>query len=149
MLLDLINQVLTAQGIPPQTLAATTQGASVALDNCEFSTGMIVDAGAITVANVTSLVVQLEEWSGLTNGSGNGGTTWAAIPGMVVTVTATTTAANLHQVVRGLRTQQFVRANAATLAATTTTGAFPVGVEIIAQKKYVNQGGGYDNYPST
>lgn len=151
-LIDLVNQVQTVQALAPQVLAATTQGSSTDMSDCEYSTGAIVDVGAITVANVTSLVVQIEEWSGVTNGTGNGGTTWAAIPGMVVTVTATTAGANTHQVVRGQRTQQFVRANAVTLAATTTTGAFPCSVEVIAQRKYVYPSGdnaGNDNYPSS
>jgi ABC-type maltose transport system permease subunit len=69
---------------------------------------------------------------------------------MAATITATTTATNLHQVVRGLRTQQFVRANANTLAATTTTGAFPVSAVLVSQRKYVTQGAsGTDRFPSS
>jgi hypothetical protein len=145
MLVDLVNEVLCAQALPPQILTATAQGSAIDMSDCLAGTGAIIDVGAITAANVTSLVVQIEECA-TTNG------TFTAIPGMVATITATTTPGNLHQVVRGLRTQQFARANAATFAATTTTGAFPVNVEIVAQKKYVGiagQLGGFDNYPGT
>jgi len=145
LLIDLVNQVASYQAIPPQLLAASTQGSALDMSNQEIATGMIVDIGAITVANVTSLQVQAEECA-TTNG------TWTVIPNMVVTVTATTTAANTHQVVRGLRTYRYARANCVTLAATTTTGAFPINVEIIAQNKFVNPSGdfgGYSNYPSS
>ncbi len=136
---------MSAQAITPQILAASTQGASIALDDCEFSTGAIIEANVPTTANVTSLVVQIEE-------STDGSSGWAAISGMVATVTATTAAANLHQVVRGQRTYKYVRANAITLAATTTTGAFPCSVTVLAQRKYIapaGQFGGVDRYPSS
>ncbi len=136
---------MTAQALAPQVLAASTQGASIALDDCEFSTGAIIDLGTVTAANVTSLVVQIEE-------STDGSSGWAAISGMVATVTATTAATNLHQVVRGQRQYKYVRANAITLAATTTTGAFPCSVVVIAQRKYMAPAGyqgGVDRYPSS
>ena len=150
MLLDLVNECLVANGLN-QTLTATTQGASADFSDGIDSTNMIVNVGGMTTANVTSFVVQCEEWSGVTNGTGNGGTTWAAIPGMVVTVTATTAASNILQLARGLRTQQYVRANANTLAVTTTTAAFTgVCVNIISQKKFIKQtDSGVDRYPST
>ena len=148
VLIDLVNQTVSVQGVKPGTYTASTQGSSADFSDAIDSTGMIVDCGTITVANVTSAVVQCEEWSGVTNGTGNGGTTWAAIPNMVVTVTATTTAANLHQVVRGLRTQRYVRANAITV--TGTTASFPLSAVIISQQKFVPQGkSGTDHYPST
>jgi hypothetical protein len=143
MLLDLVNQVISTPGIPPgHTLAVTTQGVSADFSDAEFSIGMIVDvdAAALTVANVTSLVVQCEE-------STDGSTNWTVIPGMVATVTAATAKANCHQVVRGQRTKQYVRGNANTLAATTTTGAFPVNATIISQRRYVGAIGGFDLYP--
>ena len=149
-IIDLTNEGLIATGIGPQTLTASAQGASNDFSNGIDSTELVVQVNTLTVANVTSLVVQAEEWSGVTNGTGNGGTTWAVIPGMVITVTATTTAANLLQAVRGLRTQQYVRANANTFSATTTTGAFPVSALLISQNKFIQQGkSGTDHYPST
>src|SRR5436190_19739081 len=107
MLLDLVNQVQTNRALAPQILTASAQGSAIDMSNCEFSTGAIIDVGSITTANVTSLVVQIEECA-TTNG------TFVLIPSMVCTITATTTEANLHQVVRGQRTQRYVRANAIT-----------------------------------
>ena len=127
--LDLINEVVSVQGLTPQILTASVQGASQDFSDSDFAMNMIVDVSVPTIANVTSLVVQAEE---STSGTGN----WTVIPGMVVTVTATTAPSNLHQTVRGLRTQQYCRANAVTFSATTATGAFPTSASLIGQRKY-------------
>lgn len=146
MLLDLVNEVITAQGLAPQVLTATAQGTAQDFSDAHVAMNAIIDVGAITTANVTSLVVQIEECA-TTNG------TFVLIPGMIATATATTTAANLHQVVRGLRTSRYVRANAITFAVTTTTGAFPVSVELVSQRKLQGSGStlysGADLYPSS
>lgn len=152
LLIDLVNDTQSANGLFVTAQGVTTQGASNDFNDGEIATNMVVNVSLPTIANVTSLVVQAEEWSGVTNGTGNGGTTWAAIPNMVVTVTATTTTANLRQIVRGLRTQQFARVNAITLAATTTTGAYSLCADLFSQKKIMAAAGaqpGYDRYPSS
>jgi hypothetical protein len=141
MLLDLVNESLDYQGLAPQTLTASAQGASNDFSNGENSLNMVVDIGTITTANVTSLVVQAEESS---TGTGS----WTVIPGMVVTVTATTTAANLHQKVRGLRSKQYARVNAITFSVTTTTGAFPISADLFSQKKQQPQSGGFSLSPT-
>lgn len=56
-------------------------------------------------------------------------------------------AANTRQVVRGLRTKRYARANATAVGG--TTPSFTLAVEILAQKKYVEAGGGYDRSPSS
>lgn len=142
LIIDLNNSAVTAQGLAPQVLSTTVQGASVDMSNGEIDTNMILEVGALTIANITQLNVQAEE-------SADGSTNWTLIPGMVLTVTATTAPANTHQVVRGLRTQQYVRANAKTLSATTTTGAFPVSVTFVSQKRIAPASGGFDRYPGT
>lgn len=144
MLVDLVNEAISVNALNG-TLTASTQGASNDFSDGEVSFNMVVDAGAMTTANVTSAQVQAEEWSGTS------ADTWAVIAGCVVTVTATTAAANLHQVVRGLRSKQYVRANAITVTGTTTTAAFPgVNVDFFSQRKFVPIGsGGFDRYPSS
>lgn len=141
IVIDLVNN-FTAAGLVPQTLTTTAQGGAIDGSNAEASLNMIVDVSVPTAANVTSLVVQAEECA-TTNG------TFTVIPGMVVTVTATTAAANIHQVVRGLRTQRYFRANANTFAATTTTGAFPTCVQFVSQSRFQPATAtGADTYPA-
>jgi hypothetical protein len=145
ILIDLVNEVQSAGALGPATVTASTQGNSFDFSNCKEPLGMIVDVGAITVANVTSMVVQCEE-------STNGISNWTAITNppagiMAVTVTATTTPGNLHQVARGMRRYQYVRANAITVSG--TTPGFPLNVEIIGQKEYVVQASGADLFPSS
>ncbi len=143
--MDLINEVVSVQGITPQILAASAQGASQDFSDSDFAMNMIVDVSVPTAANVTSLVVQCEE---STTGTG----AWTVIPGMVLTFTATTTPANLHQTARGLRTAQYSRANAITFSATTATGAFPISAVLIGQRKYQGSGNtiysGASSYPA-
>ncbi len=132
MLVDLVNEVISVNGLLPQSLSGSTQGASADFSNGEISTHAILDVGAYSG---TTMTVQIEE-------SVDGSTNWTAIPGMVF---AAVTATGTHQVVRGLRTHRYVRANALTVNAT----AILASVEIIAQKKYSGTGGGYSRLPST
>ena len=136
IVIDLVNDVTSNNNIRPQTIAATTQGSSADFTNCEISTNAILDVGAVG-ANSTSLTVQIEE-------SADGSTNWAAIPGMIINAVTTS---NQHQVVRGLRTHRYVRANAVTVAG--TTPSFALSVEIIAQQKFTGTGGGYSRLPSS
>jgi len=151
MLLDFNNEAIRTFQFNNVTLAATSQGASfdaASAGDMEFSIAMQLIASVPTTANVTSLVVQAEE-------SPTGTGSWTIISGvasadygitqMILTVTATTTNANLFQCIMGLRTQRYVRMNANTLAATTTTGAFGLSGFLVSgkhlQASASNQGG--------
>jgi hypothetical protein len=158
-LLDLNNEALSFPCINNAILAATTQSPTNGLDweNGEYSLNMVVAAQVPTAANVTNLVLQAEE-------SDNATTTgpWSIVSGvasaqygitqMILTVTATTAPANLYQQIMGLRTKRYVRINASALAATTTTGAFPVTALLFSQKKLwptgVTGAGGVSRSPS-
>jgi len=142
MLLDLVNETLNQNSIPPNIYSATTQGTALDFSNGEASTNMVVDATISTTANVTSFVVQLEECA-TTNG------TFTAITSGSITITATTATTNLHQAVRCLRTLQYVRANMATFAATTTTNGIILTADIYAQKRQQPATGGYSLSPSS
>ena len=151
LIIDLVSDGLVQPGINNQILAATYQGGYQDGSNGEISLNLIVCASVPTIANVTQLNVQAEE-STQTASTG----TWTIIPSiagssMIITVTATTTTTNLLQVVRGLRTQQYYRANAATLSATTVTGAFPVSAVFVSMKRFAQgfgQQSGVDHYPT-
>lgn len=163
-LYDGVNEIGTHWGLVQNSLTVSAQGSSVDMSNDKESTTLAVNALLSTVANVTSAQIQAEEWSGLTNGSGNGGTTWTVIPGiapgtsMVLTVTATTAAANLQQKTAGFRSQRYARVNAITVTgASTATGFQGVAALLIAQKENVptdapNSAGvpvGSDRWPSS
>jgi hypothetical protein len=137
MIVDLVNEALSVQGLIPQTLAASAQGSSQDFTNGEISTNAIVTVGAFT-ANTTNLQVQIEE-------SATGTNSWTAISGMVATITAS----NTQTVLRGLRTHRYVRANAISVQGTTPSTA--VAVVILAQKKIFggSDNGGYSRSPST
>jgi hypothetical protein len=139
LVIDLVNDVTSVNALAPQALTASTQGSSNDFSNCEISTNAILDVGSFG-ANSTSLTVQIEE-------SATGTGSWTAIPNMVFTAVTTS---NQHQVVRGLRTHRYCRANAITVSG--TTPSIEANVEIIAQNKYVavsGQQGGYSRSPST
>lgn len=152
LIIDLVNESISVAGLNNVILAATTQGAYNDFSNGEVSLNMIVAASVPTIANVTSFVVQAEE-STQTASTG----TWTVIPSlagssMIITVTATTAATNLFQITRGLRSLQYARANAATFAATTVTGAFPVTVTFVSMKKFAQgpgQQSGVDHFPTS
>jgi Flp pilus assembly protein TadG len=135
MLVDLVNQVLSVNGLAPQVLAASAQGASKDFSNAKIATGAIVEVGTYG-ANTTNLQVQIEESS---TGTGS----WTAIPGM--TVSGITAAG--HYVVNGQRSHRYVRANAISVQGTTPSVA--VSVSVIAEKMYAGSGGGYSRSPST
>lgn len=134
-LVDLVNETLNSAALTPQAITGTTQGSALDYSNAELSTNALLTGGAVSGSGA-SLNIQIEESADQT--------TWALIPGMAFT--AVTTSTN-HQVVRGLRTHRYVRANAITVAG--TTPSLTVAVEIIAQKKYTGTGGGYSRSPSS
>src|SRR6185437_13509857 len=120
----------------------SVQGSAFDHSNGTFSIGAIINFGTPGTGQ-TSATVQIEECA-TTNGTftaisdGKGGT-------MVTTLTGTVAK---QVVLRGLRSLQYVRANAITVAG--TTPSLPIGVEIVEQARYVNQAkSGFDNYPST
>jgi len=139
MLIDLVNEAQCSSALAPVVLAASTQGASIDLSNCEISTNAIVSVGAVG-ANSTAGTFQIEE-------SADGSTNWTAIAGMSCSVTTS----NTVNVLRGLRTYKYVRANAITV--TGTTPSFAGSVVIVSQKKYVKGAsvteGGYSRSPSS
>lgn len=135
MLIDLVNEVKSVNGVSPQVLAASVQGGSNDFSNCEISTNALVSVGAFG-ANTTAATVQIEE-------SADGSTNWAAISGMSCSVTTSNTITPL----RGLRTHRYVRANAITVAGTTPSIA--ASVQILSQLKISGTGGGYTRSPST
>lgn len=135
MLIDLVNQVKSVNALAPQNLTQSVQGTYQDFSNCKISTGAIIDIGAFG-ANATNVQVQIEE-SSLTNSG------WTAIPGMVQSgITATG-----HFVLRGQRTQRYVRANAISVQG--TTPSVYCNVEVIAEYEYAGSGGGYSRSPST
>jgi hypothetical protein len=123
-------------GIRPQSLAATFQGASIDMQNGEVATNMIVELGAFSPGSSISLQIQAEEWNG------QAGSTWTAIPNMILSVTGS----NQRQVLLGLRTYRYLRANAVTVGG--TTAAYNVAVEFLAQPKSESQSGGYSRSPN-
>jgi hypothetical protein len=142
ILADMVNDMVNALAINNAILAASTQGGAIELSQGELSLNMVVNVSVPTLANVTSLVVQAEECA-TTNG------TFTLIPNTQVTVTASSASANLQQVVRGLRTLRYARANAITFAAITATGAFSLTATFHELKKISPGKSGADNYPSS
>ncbi len=138
LFIDLVNQTLNNNNIVPKTWTVTTQGSAADYSNAEVSMNALIQVGAFSAAVNTSIYVQIEECA-TTNG------TYTAIPGMAAAVTTT----NQLIPLRGLRTQQYVRANLVT--ATGTTPSVSLGVTLISQLKYSgsNTGGGASRAPST
>lgn len=145
-----ITTIIGAGSIVQGALTQSFQGSSVDLFNGNISCNAIIEYGAPAAA-VTGCTVQIEEWSGVTNGTGNGGTTWQAIPNMVA---ASVTTGPTRQTLMGLRTQRYARANAITFAVGTTANV-PLTVEILEMPKSEggsetpNVGQGYSNWPSS
>lgn len=135
MLIDLVNEVVGGASFFPEALTAPAAGTALDLSNGEVSTQAILDVGTVSGTTPT-LNVQIEE--------SDDQATWTAIPNMTF---AQVTAASTRQVVRGLRTKRYARANATAVGG--TTPSFTLAVEILAQKKYVGVGGGYDRSPSS
>lgn len=139
MLVDLVNEVQTSIGLSPAVITDTSQGTAVDFSNGEISTQAIIKCG-VRSAGTTTLTIQIEESTATNTG-------FTLIPGM----SATLTTSNTLVVVRGLRTNRYVRANAVTVTGTTPSAA--VDVVILAQKKYSAGSGvsnaGYSRSPST
>lgn len=141
MLVDLVNDVKSVNVVRPQSVTATgtVVPTSTDFENCEVSTGAIVDVGAVS-GTTPSVSVQIEE--------SDDQSTWTAIAGLVFSGITTS---NQHLVQRGLRQKQYVRANVTTISGTATP-TFTMSVEVISQNKYAassgNQGG-YSRSPST
>lgn len=138
LLIDLFNQALCLNNIPPAVYTATTQGTGADASNAEVSTNMIVNVGAYG-NGMTTAVVQCEE---ATTSSGP----WTLIPGMIVTATTS----NQCIGIRGLRTNRWVRSNAITLTGTTVSTGLQAG--IFSQYKYSSPTkdlGGASRSPST
>lgn len=140
MIIDLVNDALSAASLRPQAITTETTGVAIDFGNGTGATNAILDVGAVS-GTTPSMTVQIEE-------SDDGSTNWTAIDGMVFTAVTT---ANQHQVVRGLRSKQFVRANASDVSG--TTPSFQTCVQIIAQKHQVQGAGvthpgGFDPYPA-
>ena len=142
ILADMVNDFLNVQGIYPQTVTASVQGGAQDMSQTELSTNAVINASVQTLANLTAATVQLEECA-TTNG------TFTLIPGTQVSITGTNAAANLLQVVRGLRTLRYARVNAITFAAGTVTGALALGATIHGLKKISPNVSGSSNYPSS
>lgn len=148
VLIDLINEVSSTQlfAYSPTT---TTGSGGVTFDASDLTEplGALISVVTTTVPQTTantSFVVQIQECSQTTG-------TYTLIPGMSCTVTSTTAAANLLQVVRGLRTSQYIQANIVTVAG--GTPSLPFSVVVIGQKKYMTGVGvsqaGVSRYPSS
>jgi len=135
MLIDLLNEVTGGASFFPGAITAAGPGTVLDMSNGEVSTQAILDVGTVSGTTPT-LNVQIEE--------SDDQITWTAIPNMVFNQV---TVANTRQVLRGLRTKRYARANATAVGG--TSPSFTVGVEILAQKQYVGVGGGFDRSPST
>ncbi len=136
-----LSEARIGVGLVPQVLAATAQGTALDGTNFEVSTQMVVEGGAFG-ANSTSAVIVLEECA-TTNGTF---TQVQAAPGSATSFTLTTS--NQSSVLRGIRTLQYVRGNALTVAG--TTPAIAVEASIYGMPK--SSGGatstGYSRSPS-
>lgn len=150
MLVDLINDVLSAVLIAPQavtvtgTVTASITATSTFLDmsDCEVSTGAIVAMGAVSGTS-PSYSLQIEESNGVSDGW-----TFTAIPGLQF-VSLSTTNGQVTQ--RGLRTKQFVRANV-TNQTGSATPSVTLSLTVIAQRRFTAASGaqaGYSRSPST
>ncbi len=140
VVIDLVHDAGAYCNIGPIVLSTTTQGASIDAYNQGVDTNMFLAVSCTNSAQVTQLNVQAEE--------STDGTTWTAIAGMVLTVTSLANSKGVVGV-RGLRSQRYLRANAATLSAVTTTGAWPAAVFFLANSKYVGSTySGADTYPN-
>ena len=139
-IIDLVNFGGGVQTLlTPQTLNATAQGSSFDASNLDVSTNAIVSIGAYRVNNAQTNI-QIEE---STTGTGS----WTVIPNMVCTATTT----GQQFVLRGQRTNRYVRANAITVSGTTPSVA--ASVVLVSQGKFTSAGtsfgSGSDPYPST
>lgn len=142
IVIDLVHDAGSSLNIGPVVLSTTVQGASIDAYNLGVDTNMFLAVSCTNSLQVTQLNVQAEE---STDGTNN----WTLITGMVLTVTSLGNSKAV-QVARGLRTQRYLRANAITLSAVTTTGAFPASVVFVANSKYTpSTASGADLYPST
>lgn len=154
MLIDLVNECKSVNGLTPQDLTQSTQGAFQDFSNCKIATAAIIDVGAFG-ANTTNLQIQIEE-----NSLSSGGT-WTVINGVGVSsingtaqttaitqmiASAITTSAQ-HIVLKGQRQHRYVRANAVSVQGT-TPGVF-ANVEIISELQFAGTGGGYSRLPSS
>lgn len=134
MIVDLVTEALSSNNLKPQTLAASTQGASFDMANAEVATLMSIAIGSVG-ANSTAITVQCEE-------SDDGSTNWTAISGMSMSATTS----NTRTLVRGLRSKRYARLNAITV--TGTTPSFAISGDIFGTKKYTDTTGGYSNSPA-
>jgi hypothetical protein len=148
VLIDLINEVLGTQLLG---LTVTTSGVSggtyADYSDANDALGAYVAVASTTIPQttaITSFNLQIQECS-TTNG------TYTLIPGMSCTVTSTTAVTNLLQVMRGLRTSQYIQCSVVT--ATGGTISLPFAVIAVGQKKFMQgvgvTGGGYSRYPSS
>lgn len=148
MLVDLVNEVLSAQLIAPQavtvvgTVTASITAVSTYLDmsDAHVSTGAMLTVGNVT-GTAPSYSVRIEE------SDADIGWVWSAIPGLdFVSVTTS----NQLQVKKGLRTRRFVRANVS--SSTGTSPSVQMSLVVVAAKKFQAAAGfqgGYDRSPST
>jgi hypothetical protein len=138
LLVDLFNQALCLNNIPPAVYTGTTQGAGQDASNAEVTTNLIVNVGAYG-NGMTTAVVQAEN---ATTTSGP----WTQIPGMIVTATTS----NQILGVTGIRSYRYVRCNCITATGTTVSVALQAG--IFSQYKYSNplqDTGGVSRSPSS
>lgn len=131
MLLDIVNQIINAVGLSPQSTAGTPEGTARDFSNGKISTGALVNVGA----NSGTVTVAIQE-------SADGSTNWATISGMSVAVP--TGSANTITALRGQRTHRYVRA-----IVSANTGTALVSVTLHAEKQLSGTGGGYSRSPST
>lgn len=133
MLIDLVNEVVGGPSFFPGAITASGGGTGVDLANGEVSTQAVLMVGAVSGTTPT-LDVKMQE--------SDDNATWTDIAGATFTEV---TAADQEQRIRFLRSKRYCQAYATVGG---TTPSFDVAVEILAQAKYVGQGGGYDRSPA-
>lgn len=136
LLTDFANEAISVNAAAPAAVTQTATYGSNDFSNGEVRTFAVLDAGT-TSGTTPTLGFQIEESSDQVN--------WTAITGMVFSAVTTPG----RQIVAGMRSKQYVRANCTTSGG--TTPSIIVSIDIFSQKKIASgsgNAGGYDHYPS-
>jgi hypothetical protein len=141
---DLVNEPVTGTSFAAQNITQATTGTAVDLQNSQIDTAVVLDFN-IANTNITNVYVQLEECAT----TGGTFTVIPAVGGGNMVYTATTNP--VANVMKGLRTQRYARANVVTAQGTTVS--LYVNARIFGQSKFTPSSvagvqGGYSRAPS-
>lgn len=134
---DLVNEAISAQALH-QAVTTTTQGTYQDFHDSNISLNAFLSVGAVSGTS-PSVTIQIEE-SNTTNSG------FTVIPNMIFA--AVTTTSTTPQVIRGLSSKQYVRANAVTVSG--TSPSVDADVILVSNRvKYPDSATGSDQYPSS